>query len=70
MLSTLRRWHWNVLHRIWGIPERDHTRPGDTLSEMMHSHPPVPAHYRRHEPLHGATLHEQLPASELANLTS
>jgi hypothetical protein len=27
---------------------------------VLHSHPPVPAHYRSHEPLHGPTLHEQL----------
>jgi hypothetical protein len=60
MLPTIRRWHWLLLHQILGIPDRDHARSDLSLSALLHSHPPVPAHHRRHEPLQGPSLQKQL----------
>jgi hypothetical protein len=44
MLNYLRRWHGILLHEIFGLPDRDHTKP------YLRSHPVVPAHHRRANP--------------------
>ena len=59
MLNTVRRWHWNLLHRVFGLPERDHRVGNASLSEVLHSHPPVPAHHRPHPRPHGHTPNAQ-----------
>ncbi len=52
MIDTLRRWHWTLLHRVFGLPERDHTAP--------YSHPPVPAHGRHFTQPRQPSLQSQL----------
>lgn len=47
MLQVLRQWHWTLLHRVFGLPDRNHTEPGAPLSVVLRSHPAVPAH-RQH----------------------
>lgn len=47
MLDTIRRWHWILLHRVLGLPDRDHGGPHASLSAILRSHPVVPAHHRR-----------------------
>jgi hypothetical protein len=54
MLNTLRRWHWNLLHRVFGLPDHNHTEPHAPLSVILRSHPPVPAH--DHHLAHRANL--------------
>jgi hypothetical protein len=39
MLNRVRRWHWNLLHRVFGLPDRDHQKP------YAPSHPPVAVHH-------------------------
>lgn len=39
MLKLLRRWHWNLLHNVFGLADRDHTTP------LAH-HSMAPAHHR------------------------
>ncbi|HEV2458481.1 MAG TPA: hypothetical protein VGS80_08955 [Ktedonobacterales bacterium] len=46
MFTWLRRWHWILLHRVFGLPDRDHTPPHAPLSVVLRSHPPVLAHNR------------------------
>jgi hypothetical protein len=60
MIDTLRQWHWNLLHRVFGIPDRNHTAPGASLSTVLHSHPPVPAHGQRFAQPKQPTLQSQL----------
>ncbi|WIG60342.1 MAG: hypothetical protein OJF49_003090 [Ktedonobacterales bacterium] len=47
MLNVLRHWHWTLLHRVFGLPDHNHTQPHAPLSVILGSHPAVPAH-RRH----------------------
>ncbi|HLW01432.1 MAG TPA: hypothetical protein VKT82_22440 [Ktedonobacterales bacterium] len=44
MLNMLRHWHWTLLHRVFGLPDRNHTEPHAPLSALLRSHPEVPAH--------------------------
>lgn len=53
MLNVLRHWHWTLLHRVFGLPDRHHTEPHAPLSAILRSHPEVPAHRRPH--IHGNT---------------
>jgi hypothetical protein len=46
MVNTLRQWHWNLLHRVFGLPDRDHTEPHAPLSAVLRAHRAVPAHGR------------------------
>jgi|GEM_PF-1929362 hypothetical protein len=46
MFNALRRWHWTLLHRVFGLPDRNHTEPHAPLSAVLRSHPKVPAHGR------------------------
>lgn len=47
MLDSIRRLHWTLLHRVFGLPERSHGGPHAPLSTVLRSHPVVPAHHRR-----------------------
>ena len=47
MLKMLRRWHWNLLHKTFGLSDHDHAEPHAPLSVVLRSHPPVPAHHHR-----------------------
>jgi hypothetical protein len=54
MLYHLRRWHWILLHRLFSLPDHDHTQPS------FRSHPPVPAHQHHTTQRHGRSFHGQL----------
>ncbi len=60
MLKSLRRWHWNLLHRTFGLPDHDHAEPQTPLSAALRSHPPVPAHHRRGSHGHTPDLQSQI----------
>ncbi len=60
MIDKLRQWHWTLLHRVFGLPDRNHTEPHAFLSDVLHSHPAVPAH-RQHLVLrNGQSLQAQI----------
>jgi hypothetical protein len=60
MMKLLRRWHWNLLHKTFGLPDHDHAEPTAPLSVILHSHPPVPAHHHRGGHGHSSSLQSQL----------
>ena len=60
MLNTLRRWHWSLLHRVFGVPDRHHSEPRAPLSAVLHSHPPVPAHGQHFAQPHQPSLQSQV----------
>lgn len=59
MLRRLRRWHWTLLHTVFGLPDRNHVEPHAPLSAILRSHPEVPAHRHRLVPRHSPSLSEQ-----------
>ena len=61
MLNSIRRWHWTLLHRAFGLPERRHGGPDASLSTVLRSHPVVPGHHR-----HSAGHSQRSLSSQLA----
>ena len=60
MLNTIRHWHWTLLHRVFGLPDHDHTEANAPLSAVLRSHPPVPAHGQHFAQPHQPGFQEQL----------
>ena len=60
MLNALRHWHWTLLHRVFGLPDRNHGEPHASLPAILHSHPAVPAHHHHFALKSGQTLRAQI----------